>query len=192
LTAVLALLGCGKSAEPPAAESPIRQIDVDSLPALGEYLPPLDGGRIEIAGPAEWELLPRKGDYVVLFRADSNDDYPMILVKAADSSEPLTGENVVAFASALGGSARPAAVGSRVGALQLKRGKEPGSIDRILEQLIFTTVIGERTYTLELRTRQGRIGECQDMLFAVVAGLRQAGTESADSSGDAIPTEKEG
>ncbi len=187
LSTTLTLLGCGESAEPPAAKSANRQIEASSLPALGEYTPPLDGGRIEIAGPADWELLPRKSGYVVLFRAASNDDYPMILVKADDSSGPLTSENVAAFASALGPSAQPVAIGDRVGALQSKRGKEPGSIDSVLEQLIFTTVIGERTYALELRARQGRIEECQDMLFAVVAGMRQVAGEPPDSSGEAAP-----
>ena len=59
LSTTLTLLGCGESAEPPAAKSANRQIEASSLPALGEYTPPLDGGRIEIAGRAYWELLPR-------------------------------------------------------------------------------------------------------------------------------------
>jgi hypothetical protein len=124
----------------------------------------------------------------------SNDPYPMILVKAEDSTtEPLTSENVVAFASALAsdGTAQPVAIGERFGALQLKRGKEPKSVDQILEQLIFTTVLSGRTYELELRTRQDRVAESQDSLFAVVAGMRAAEIAPAESSGDAAATKAE-
>lgn len=186
VTALFLSAGCGKSADKPAVPSPVRQIDTSGLPALGEYMPPLDGGRLEIAGPAGWQLVARTKGYVVRFLGSTDDQYPMILVKAEDSStEPLTADNVAAFASALAsdGSAQPAAIGKRFGALQLKRGKEPDTIDRILERLMFTTVLGGRTYVLELRTRQDRVNESQDMLFAVVAGMREVNAEpSAESS----------
>ncbi|MHB8899711.1 MAG: hypothetical protein ACYC6Y_13265 [Thermoguttaceae bacterium] len=186
--AFLPFLGCGKPARPAAAPpAPVRQAPAASLPALGDYMPPLDDGRIEIAGPAGWELLPRKRDYVVLFKADSPDDYPLILVKAADASGSLTAENAAAFAKTLGPSAEPLVVGKWIGALQSKRGKEPGSINGILEQLLFTTVVGDRAYTFELRTRQGRVAEFQDTLFAVVAGLRQVGADAPAGGGGPAP-----
>ena len=196
LVAVLsAFSGCDKPVDTASAsKSPVRQIDTAGLPALGEYAPPLDSGRIEIAGPEGWELVGRTKGYVVRFVASSNDTNPMILVKAEEgAAEPLTRESVVAFASALAsdGTAQPVAIGDRVGVLQLKHGKEPNTIDRILERLIFTTVVGDRTYLVELRTRQDRVAEFQDMLFAVIAGMREMGATPAESSEDAAPAKAE-
>lgn len=194
VAALSVLAGCSKPADTTTSKSPVRQIDTSGLPTLGEYAPPLDSGRIEIAGPEGWQLGGRSKGYVVRFLGSSSDQYPMILVKAEDASTaPLTRENVVAFASGLAsdGSAQPAAIGERVGALQLKRGKEPNTIDRILERLIFTTVLGGRTYIVELRARQGRVSESQDMLFAVIAGMRQIDSTSGESSEDGASTEAE-
>ncbi len=134
---------------------------------------------------------------VVRFVGSTKDSYPTILVKAEDSStEPLTSENVVPFASTLAadGSAQPVSIGERFGALQLKRGKEPNTVDQILERLIFTTVLKGRTYELELRTRQDRVAENQDRLFAVVAGMREIDggvTESSEGAASAEPEDEE-
>jgi len=199
VAAVFAFSGCDKAKEetPAAAKkSPVRQIDPASLPALGEYSPPLDSGRIEIACPEGWELAPRLKNYVALFRGGSGDQYPMILVKATDSTTgPLTADAAVAFASSLAddGSAQAAAIGDRAGALQRKRSKDPGSVDQIIERLLFTTVIGQRTYTVELRTRHGRLENLQDTLFAVVGGMREIGAAAAEAPEAAAPegTEEE-
>ena len=189
VVAAAGLSGCAKPQEAPAPSesSPVRQIDAASLPGLGEYSPPLDGGRIEIAGPEGWELAPRLKDYVALFRGPTGDKYPLILVKGEDSSTaPLTDETVVSFASALAadGSAQPVAIGNRLGTLQRKRAKAPGSVDQVLERLIFTTVMGERTYSVELRTRQGQLDESQDLLLAVVAGMREIDAAPAEGTED--------
>lgn len=182
-----AILGCGKKAESPVEKSPIRRIDTASLPPLGEYTPPLDGGRIEIAGPKGWKLVVRTKGYVVRFLGGSGDQYPMVLVKAEDArTGPLTAENVVAFAESMA-PAEPAVIGPYTGVLQLKRAKEPNSIDRILERLIFTTVVGKRIYSLEVRTRQDRLQESQDMLFATVAGMRKIEAEPSEPAEEMTP-----
>ena len=194
-TTLSLLPGCDHPEAPPAApKSPVRQIDGAGLPALGEYTPPLDAGRIEIAGPEGWQLAPRVKDYVVCFRGSSDDQYPLVVVKAEDAStEPLTRETAVEFAKSLAtdGTAQPAAIGEQVGALQLKRSKAPGSIDQIVERLIFTTVYGKRTYIVELRVRQGQVQEYQDMLFAVVAGMREVDESSTEPTDDATPAERQ-
>ncbi|NLS93001.1 MAG: hypothetical protein GXX96_12670 [Planctomycetaceae bacterium] len=185
--------GCNEPAEAPSLSSPIRQIDTAGLPALGDYAPPVDGGRLEIAGPDGWQLASRASGYAVRFRAGSDDPYPMILVKVEDSStQQLTAENVVAFASSLSsdGSAQPTAVGERIGVLQRKRGKDPNTVDQILERLIFTTVLGGRSYAVELRTRQDRIEEHQNTLFAVVAGMRAANAGSGESADGEVSSER--
>lgn len=170
--------GCGKPQETAPPGSSIRQIDVATLPALGQYEPPLDGGRIEIAAPAGWRVAPRYGDYVIRFQADAGQQYPMILVTAEDfAGQELTLDTVGDFArQAAPSGAKPIAIGNRLGALYLKHGKASGSIDQILERLLWTGVLSGRRYTLELRTRQGEIPQYENALLAVAAGVRPLGS----------------
>lgn len=136
-------------------------------------------------------MAARTADYVVRFVADSGSSYPMILVKGeSTTAEALTEESVITFAAALAdGSAQPAKIGEHLGALQLKRGRKPNTIDQILERLIFTTVLGDRTYEFELRTREGQVAENQDALFAVIAGTRPIGDAPPESNEEAAPTD---
>ncbi|MDD4789524.1 MAG: hypothetical protein PHO07_20335 [Pirellulales bacterium] len=173
--------GCGKpepqqQQQQPRGES-IRRIDVAGLPPLRPYEPPLDSGRVEIAGPAGWRVAPRYGDYVIRFQGSDEELYPMILVTAEDhAGEALTAETVGPFAQqAAPKGAKPVAIGSCVGAVYLKHGKDPRSIDQVLDRLFWTGVLAGRRYTLELRTRQGQSPQYEKLLFAVAAGLQPAG-----------------
>ncbi|MCX7427358.1 MAG: hypothetical protein NTW96_17225, partial [Planctomycetia bacterium] len=51
---VLLLLGCGGS---DGTATPDRT--AESLPELGDYLPPLDDARVEVAPPAGWHVPSR-------------------------------------------------------------------------------------------------------------------------------------
>ncbi len=95
------------------------EIDVAGLPPLRQYEPPLDSGRVEIAGPAGWRVAPRYGDYVVRFQGSDKELYPMILITAEDyAEEALTTETVARFAQQVApAGAKPVAIGSRVGAI---------------------------------------------------------------------------
>ena len=169
--------GCGKPEQPPPPGASIRRIDVAGLPPLRQYEPPLDSGRVEIAGPAGWRVAPRYGDYVVRFQGSDKELYPMILITAEDyAEEALTTETVARFAQQVApAGAKPVAIGSRVGAIYLKHGKDPKSIDQVLDRLFWSGVLAGRRYTLELRTRQGQSPQFENLLFAVAAGLKQAG-----------------
>lgn len=178
--------GCGRSQESPPPGPSIQRIDAAGLPALGEYEPPLDGGRIGIAGPKGWKVAPRYGDYVIRFQVDAEKLYPMILVTAEDfSGEALTPETIEQFARQPDvKGARPVAIGDRLGSLYLKHGKDPNSIDQILDRLLWTGVLSGRRYTLELRARQGETARYENALFAVAAGLKPLDAGGDEPAGE--------
>jgi hypothetical protein len=70
---------------------------------VAEYLPPLDDGKVGIAGPAGWIQLPGTSKQLVAFAPSKDKAYPRINVTAADSPLPvlgdLTEENVEQFAT---------------------------------------------------------------------------------------------
>ena len=68
-----------------SAASGLRQRTVDELPPVGDYLPPLDGGKVEVAGPASWNLLPRDSKYLVRFVKACGHE-PLVLSISASSS----------------------------------------------------------------------------------------------------------
>jgi hypothetical protein len=94
--ASLLISGCGNGdgsgkASPKAAEKSaeaIKRRPADKLPAIGEYLPPLDDGRIEIAPPAEWKPMPRDARYLARFVPGKISELPRITVTAWDTPLP--------------------------------------------------------------------------------------------------------
>src|SRR5262245_25149307 len=103
LAAGALLLGCTKSgqheasaAAPAVIEEPIKHRDVVSLPPVGNYLPPLDEGRVEVAPPAEWNVV-RSPKSLVVFAKGKASELPRIVLTAEDapagSPEELTEGN---------------------------------------------------------------------------------------------------
>jgi len=90
--------GCWTSTDRAAAptttpvEEGIKRRSAEDLPAVSEYLPPLDDGRVEIAGPAGWIQLPGTSKQLVAFAPDKAQAYPRIQVTAADSPLPVLGD----------------------------------------------------------------------------------------------------
>jgi hypothetical protein len=95
---LLMVAGCGTSADQatatsaPPVEEGIKRRSAEDLPAVAEYLPPLDDGRIEIAGPAGWIQLPGTSKQLVAFAPDKTKAYPRVQVTAADSPLPVLGD----------------------------------------------------------------------------------------------------
>jgi len=110
-----ALAGCGgdatgdkgapAAAAIDAADDGIKRRAAEDLPAVGEYLPPLDDGKVEIAGPAGWIQLPNTSKQLAAFAPDKAKAYPRINVTADDSPLPvlgdLTEENAAQFVTVL-------------------------------------------------------------------------------------------
>jgi len=98
----------GSSGETKAAPPTAKKIDVSKLPKLGDYLPPLAGGTIEIAGPDGWTVLPKNTkDPTMLawYYLKDKASLPRIEIKVNDNPltdiTEVTEENVGEFSQKL-------------------------------------------------------------------------------------------
>lgn len=73
------------------SESGYKKRSASELPGVSEYLPPLDDGRIEIAGPAGWKPLSRSSKYLTGFVEGKASDLPRIVVTADEPPAPNLG-----------------------------------------------------------------------------------------------------
>ena len=87
----------------PVAEA-IKRRPADSLPAVDDFLPPLDGGKVEVAPPKGWNVLSRKANYLANFTKGKASELPRISITVGDPPEGLGDvieENAAEFASAM-------------------------------------------------------------------------------------------
>ena len=174
------ILGCGQSEKPPEQlQTTPTTISTQELPKLGDYLPPLDDGRIELAPPEGWHVPGRSSKWIARFQRDTAAQYPSIVITAEDYESLLnvSQNNLEEFADQTAAaesvsSVKPIQVDRFVGVTYRKRGIEKDSINKILERLFLVTVVAGRKYTLELRTREGMLGEGQPCLLAVAGGIK--------------------
>jgi hypothetical protein len=105
---MLIVVGCAKRTDQPATvpapaeETPIKHRDLAGLPPVGDHLPPLDEGRIEVAPPAEWNVI-RSPKTLVVFAKGKANELPRIVVTAdaapADSPPEVTEANAWSIAA---------------------------------------------------------------------------------------------
>ena len=216
--ALLALTGCGTgtdlaSAPPAPPEEGIKRRLAEDLPAVGAHLPPLDDGRVELAGPEGWIQLPVAGKQLATFAPDKARAYPRIQVTADDSPLPvlgdLTEENAGQFVTvwdepyrkkrrSLPESARPIILGGTPYIRQVRL----VSIDK--KQLVLqwlATVQNGRMYTVELFCQVNPespedyatpLTEARDYAYAVAAHLApiSAGAETPTTKAtDGVPAD---
>ncbi len=174
-------LGCGgepgreeaKPTGPDAATSgkpappKTEHISLDSLPPVGDPLPVVDDGRVQLRLPKGWSLLPRSKNYLIGGRLREDAKYPQVLLtaeSAAGGPQRVTVDNVVEFTQAtqreiqqgvgVFEDAVPVQIGEFVGARYAKRGK---SGDLLLERMFLVTVVDGRKYLVELRALEGTL-----------------------------------
>jgi len=179
--------GCGPSARQPASSGSSSAQKVGSssesrkLPALDEYIPPIDEGRIEIAPPKGWYLPPRTAK--VLFRTQRNpkQDVPVISLTAQDWPElatldpKATEEFIKHLASERGRDPktyRPVQLGNRTWVASRGRAREAGRVARVLDVLTLETVAAGRRYTLRLICDANELEQWEPYLQAVAQGIR--------------------
>jgi len=105
---VLGLLaGCGAPSDQGSAANRSSAANADvakerDLPKLGDYLPPLDRGRIELAPPEGWHVPSASSKYVVRVQKSRTSTYPALIVTAEDYQGEgifhVSSENVSKFA----------------------------------------------------------------------------------------------
>jgi len=187
------LAGCGKG---PPASSPRKRpaaASVQELPALADYLPPLDGERIEFAPPSGWDVPPASSSYIVRAQKSPRETYPTIIVTADDFEgiADVSKENVKEFAGQVAAAAgkdkaalTPMSFGESVWVAYRKRAKVRKPVTRILDVLYLETVVGGRKYRLELRCEEGTLEKSQPYAFAVARGIKFRARSAREKPGE--------
>ncbi|MGE0606692.1 MAG: hypothetical protein AB7O62_06155 [Pirellulales bacterium] len=206
----IGLAGCGDSSPPPTETRPaspakqpakagISQATKDEIGRQGDYLPPLNDRRVEIAVPQDWVPAPRDKKYVVQFIPRVGASYPRIMVKAksaagrAELTSQSAGEFAAEFreefaragddeedddaAAASQPAVRPLKIGDRYWVETVRKAHAKNVP---LERWILATIVGDQRYTLELRVYVGRLDESRPQALAVAHSLRPAATATAE------------
>jgi hypothetical protein len=172
----------------------IKRRAASELPAVADYLPPLDDGRIEIAGPEDWNTLPRNSKSLAGFVKGKPSELPRIVVTAGDppAAKPAdtTEDNADMLATLLEGQLRkdpkkvvpelclPIVLGKHV-FIRHVRLASLGGDPAVIQSL--QTVRGGRLYTVELicavnaadgREYKKSLTDERDNGYAVAANLK--------------------
>ena len=210
VAAAVAAAGCGSgnsavgtnSPRPPAATTKVearspsgyKMRRVEELPPVGDPLPPLDDGRVEIAGPAGWRPLPRNSSqYLTGFSKGQPSQLPRIVVLAEDApagSADTTEANAHELAATLDAEQRademkavqehclPIVLGDRTFVRHVRLARMSGE-PLVIQSL--QTVAGGRLYSVELicavDAADGReyvqsLKKHRDLGYAVAANMR--------------------
>lgn len=203
--------GCGGDGESPERPSAVDQgpagtpvvsdevveVEAEGLP-IGEYLPPLDGGRIELAQPAGWKRFPRKAEYVARFYEEFASSLPRVLVTASDAAttEAATRENLpqlleqvrqeVGQKESLLEAPLPMVIGGRPCVryvLKVTYHNAPA------ERQVLVTVLNGRRYEIDLQIKADTIQQYKTAGYAVAASLRPLDAPPAAPGAEPAPAE---
>ena len=184
--------GGGEEQVDDGVSAAIKRRELDSLPAVEAYLPPLDAGRVRVAPPQGWRPIARDAKYLARFVKGEATELPRIAVLASDSPSPevtnVTEENVEELIAPLTAKSkegkkkpiepvRPIILGDHIFARHVRIARyndEPCAI------VSLQTVHDGRMYTVELYVEAGSDGseyakylkQHQDAGYAVAANLK--------------------
>ncbi len=204
---VVFLAGCSGSGPTGKAGSPgsggTKSGD-DLAGKIGDYMPPLDGGKLEIAAPKGWDWANPGGGALVAFKPKEAEinALPRVLLSVADSEFPriddVTSSNVEDFVRLLAASitdqkpkesARAVTVGGRQFARYLVLGKRR---NQVVAQQFLATVAGGRVYTLRLEVYQAQFDKYKSVLNVIASSMKFGGEgEPAATTPAAGPGEAE-
>lgn len=202
---VIFLIGCG---------DPRRNQIVDDSPQkdgakpvapkmseVGDYLPPLDGERVQVAPPKGWHTLPRNPDYLVRFIPKKEASYPAILVTVQPFEDiaEVTSENLKEYRKLLddpGEDVQLRRIERFVAVSYTKQGTlKDGLRTVLLDRQFLDTVVDHRRYQFELRAKQGTLDKYMPDLLAVAVKTqfmnRQGVEELEDLTADSTEAEGE-
>lgn len=211
-TALLLLAGCSETAGPalvkdpppgqsataaapatpaaaPTSAAPAEkpaELAKEELPKLADPLPPLDGGRLLVAGPEGWTLPPRDAKWLARFKLQGSNPYPIIYVNPSEDAAggaDTTAATAAEFARQLQAElkqslepkgqtvpmVKPLVVGDFAGAQYERQAK---TTNAQLERLYLTTVRGGRRYTIEMHAIFGTLSNFRPYALAVAKGMK--------------------
>lgn len=158
---------------------------------IGDYMPPLDGGKLEIAAPKGWDWANPGGGALVAFKPKEAEinALPRVLLSVADSEFPgiddVTSSNVADFVRLIAESvadqkpkepASAVTAGRRQFARYLVLGKRR---NQVVAQVSLATVAEGRVYTLRLEVYLAQFDKYESVLNVIAASMRFAGDEEA-------------
>jgi len=163
---------------------------------IGEYMPPLEGGKLEIAAPRGWVWSRAGSDYLVGFHKEDSslNNLPRILVAVEDS--PFSGltdankENLGQLvklvsesvdATKLKGPVQPIILGNTACARYVDMRKRTNAL--VARQTLQTVVKG-RLYTIRLEAYDREFTKHCDMGYAVAASMKFSASETPDTESD--------
>ncbi len=177
----------GSSVAASSVPTEIKRVSAGEL-QVGEYLPPLDEGRIEIAPPTAWSPMPRDSKYLIRFFKESRNSLPRIEVTVEE--DPFSGlttvteSNLIEFTKAVAANLQakntavieppiPMIIGATpcaryVSHLKLKIGE--GTV--VVERQTLAILHAGRLYHINLLTLPNTLSQSRDAAYAVCAAMR--------------------
>jgi hypothetical protein len=206
------LAGCPQSVSDPPPDPPeagYRHRPIDDLPEVEDYLPPLDDGRVQVAGPVGWKPLPRSSRSLASFVKGKASELPRISVTVGDPPAADLGDTTEANAETLAAAldsqvasdatkvvpeaCLPIILGDRVFIRHVRLATMAGD-PAVIQSL--QTIAGGRLYTVELicfvnapdrRQYEKSLKDYRDEGYAVAAHMKFGG--AADPLAE-VPAEK--
>ena len=167
---------------------------------VGDYMPALMGGSLEIAAPQGWDWERPGEKYIVGFvpRGAQLSSLPRILVSAEDNPFPeferVAEDNVQEFAKRvseqqvgkdLSEPVRPIVLGGNALVCYATLGKKKNAV---VTQLYLETVAGGQHYTIRLEAYQRQFAKYRDAVYAVAMSMKVGSeAESSDSGASTEP-----
>ena len=185
--------GCG----PPSSETAPKRDEADGSGArderyqasdlsigIGEYMPPLEGGNLEIASPQDWDWARPGGDYLVGFVPHGSElnSLPRILVSSEECPYPgirqVSEDNVQEFAQSVSDSVadqelaepvRPLILGENAFVCQVTFAKRKNAV---VSRQILETVAAGRRYIVRLEVYERQFDKYRDAAYAVAMSMK--------------------
>jgi hypothetical protein len=189
----LSIAGCGppqtqekaQTEKPQGAASEDSSYQAGDLSVkIGDYMPPLEGGKLEIASPEGWDWARPGGDYLVGFVPHGSElnSLPRILVSGEDSPYPsvsqVTADNLKEFAQTVSDSiageeiaesVRPLILGENAFACHVTYAKRKNAV---VSRQILETVVAGRRYAVRLEVYERQFDKHRDAAYAVAMSMK--------------------
>lgn len=201
---LLLCTGCGPAASSKSSPAP-EGGSADGVPAadasaeleslIGMYMPPLEGGAVEVAAPKDWEWGRAGSNYLVGFHpvGASLNDLPRILLAADDSPWPgieeVDSTNAADFVQQVAEKLKddqlrsPAAAVTLGGRTWCEHVELRKSRETLVARQVLQTVVNGRLYSIRLEVFDRQLSGYRNTARAVAASCRFS-TPAAAATGD--------